>query len=107
MPKIDYMKVLDVAAKTLNADKFEIDRPIQAGDKFEVTATSSEKAPKKFTVSLSEGGLELEFSKNNFPNREFEKWLADFEYGLEQAFLTNVNVKTNREATKCLVRIEL
>jgi hypothetical protein len=105
MSKIDYMKVLDIAAETLKTGRFKIDYPVKTGEKFEITMQGAGRTPNKFTATLLENELELVFPKDNFLDHEFKKWLADFEYELEQAFLININIKAGQEASKFTVRI--
>ena len=69
--------------------------PDNAGDKFEVIMQGEDKSLKTATASLLENTL----FKNYISKSDFGKWLAKFEYELEQAFLHNINVKATPDAS--------
>ena len=105
MTKLDYLKVIDILAKTLNMEIFDMKFPDKTDDKFVVIMSGTDKTMKTLKVSLLEDHLDLTFLKNYFAKREFDKWLAEFEYELEQEFQHNVNVHASRDASNYLIKV--
>ena len=105
MAKLDYLKVIDILAKTLNMEIFDMKFQDKTGDKFEVIMSGTDKTMKTLKVSLLEDNLDLTFLKNYLSKREFDKWLAEFEYELEQEFLHNINVHAGRDASNYIIKV--
>jgi hypothetical protein len=106
MPKIDYMKVIGALSKTLNLETIDIRFHDKSTDRLEIIMGGAAVQEKKFNLSLSNFSMELVFSKQYLTGKEFDKWITNFEYELEQAFMKNANIHTSGDASNHIITIE-
>ncbi len=99
MPPIDYMKVLDIAAFTLETashiELIALDLKL-----FSARLSRDNGSTFEILMKLSEFDLELSFNKDILGKKEFQKWLNRFEFQLEQNFYKNISLEhheTGRE----------
>ena len=107
MTKIDYMKVIDVLARTLKMEGIEVTYPGKSNNKKgELSLTGSDKTRIKFKLTLQDYHLELTLLKKYFTDREFEKWASEFEYELEQTFFDNISIHVDTDVSNYIIRVE-
>ena len=106
MPKIDYMKVIGALSKTLNLETIDMKFHDTSTDRLEIIMGGAAVQEKKFNLSLSNFSVELTFSKQYLSTKEFDKWIARFEYELEQAFMKNVAIHASGDASNHIIKIE-
>ncbi len=104
MPSIDYMKVLDIAAHTLESSSHI---KIEALDinMFKAILTKEDNSLIEIFTIVNEFDLELSFSKSILDKKEFIKWLSDFEFQLEQNFFTNISIEHSQSAREYKIMI--
>lgn len=107
MPKIDYMKVIGALSRTLNLEAIDMKFRDKSTDRLEVTLGGDAVQEKKFLLSLSDYTVELAFSKQYLQGKEFNKWLSNFEYELEQAFVKNADVHVSGDASNHILKINV
>jgi hypothetical protein len=105
MMKINYMKVIDILARSLRMEKVDMQFPDATTNNFEFIMVGPDKVKKPFKLAVKDYNLELALLKNCFTNREFEKWLSAFEYDLEQTFLQNITVHAHEDASAYIIKI--
>jgi hypothetical protein len=104
MPPIDYMKVLDIAAFTLEtASHIEL----QALDLnlFNAVLTRDNGNTFEILMKINEFDLELSLGKKNLNKKEFHKWLNKFEFQLEQNFFKNISLEPHEAAKEYKIKI--
>ncbi len=93
----EYHKVIDVLA-----DSFSAAKPVEKNyrhdesnkmDMVEVAMKTAGDQRIVCRVYLSTKELQLVFDKNHISEKNFEKFIARFEYDLEQAFLRNIHIE--------------
>jgi len=105
MSKIDYMKVIDIISKVFNVDtNFELNASHEKVDIFEIKMQSND-GEINYKILLYEYYLEIIFKKTIFENRNYSKWVNDFEYELEQTFFINVKLEKNDNPSKYILKI--
>ena len=105
MPPIDYMKVLDIAALTLEtASHIEV----QALDLklFKAALSREDGSVIEIIMNVGEFDLELSLEKKILNKKEFQKWLGKFEFQLEQNFLKNISFEQSETKKEYKVKIE-
>jgi hypothetical protein len=104
MPKIDYMKVLDIAALTLEASSHIEVRALDLTI-FNAVLTRNDGSEMNILVKTSDYELELTLD-NIFPNtKEFDKWLGKFEFQLEQNFFKNIALEHRDNGNEYKIKI--
>jgi len=104
MPPIDYMKVLDIAAITMGISS-HIEVKALDLKLFSAALTRDDGTTFEILMRLNDFDLELNLDKNVIGRKEFEKWLAKFEFELEQIFFKNISME--RSETKKEYRVIL
>ncbi|HOT45369.1 MAG TPA: hypothetical protein PLM53_11040 [Spirochaetota bacterium] len=105
MPQIDYMKVIGALAKTLSMETIDMKFHDRSTDRLDIIMGAAAAQEKKFTLSLTNFSAELAFSKQYLSEKDFEKWITAFEYELEQAFMKNVTIHRDEDASSHILKI--
>lgn len=105
MTSIDYMKVLDIAALTLESES-HINVTAKDLNRFTALIKSPEGKDIEFEVNLSEFSMELSVKKEIFDPKELQKWLTKFEYQLEQNFFKNIVIEKSDNSREFIIKIE-
>ena len=104
MPPIDYMKVLDIAAFTLEtASHIEL-RALDL-TLFSARLSRDDGSTFEILMKLNEFDLELTFSLDILDKKEFPKWLSKFEFQLEQNFFKNITLEHSRTGKEYKIQI--
>lgn len=105
MTSIDYMKVLDIAALALESESHI---NVEALDlkKFRANIKSPEGKDLEFYVNLSEFSMELSVDRDMFEPKKLRKWLAEFEYHLEQHFFKNIVIENTENSREFKIKID-
>ncbi len=98
MSNLDYMKIFDAAASSLNASA-HINVEALDLNKYSAEISLQNAAVIKFTAVLDEYSLELFCTKDSLKYKDYARFLSRFEYNLEQMFLKNVRIESH-ETTK-------
>lgn len=89
MPPIDYMKVLDIAAITLDTlshiEVNAIDLKL-----FNAVLSREDGSIIEIQLKLDEYDLELSLDKKFLDIKDFQNWINKFEFQLEQNFFKNI-----------------
>jgi len=98
MSHLDYMKIIDIAASTLEHGS---DLQVNATD-LKVYAAKirlSDASAVNIKIEIGDYDLEFNLNKKEISPKRFRKWISEFEYELEQVFLDNVKMsyKENRD----------
>lgn len=105
MPSIDYMKVLDIAAHTLETSSHievtALDLKI-----FKAALTREDGSIIEIFIRVHDYDLELSFSNKILDRKEFQKWLSGFEYQLEQNFFKNISLDYSQSASEYKINIQ-
>jgi hypothetical protein len=104
MTDIDYMKVLDIAAQTMDtSSKGEV----QALDLsiFKSVITKPDGSKIEITLKIHNFDLEIFLDKKTFSEKELDKWLNKFEYQLEQNFFKNITITHSENKTEYRIKI--
>ncbi len=107
MAKIDYMKIIGALSKTLNLETIDMKFQDKSTDRLEITMGGEAVKERKFTLTLADFSLELAFSKQYLTGRDFDKWVTNFEYELEQAFVSNVDIDVQGDPSNHVLTITL
>lgn len=104
MPQIDYMKVLDIAALTLETSSHI---NVQALDLtiFKAVLIRDDGSELNIIVKTSDYDLELTFDNIFSNNKEFQKWLRKFEFQLEQNFFKNISLEHHDRGKEYKIKI--
>lgn len=104
MASIDYMKVLDIIALTLDMSS---QYKIQAADLTIFNAVLSRPGGFKteITIKIYSYDLEIYLKKNIFIEKDFDKWLNIFEFQLEQVFFKNIALTQSETKTEYRIKI--
>lgn len=105
MPPIDYMKVLDIAATTMEISSHI---EVQALDikLFKAVLTRDDGSIAEIFIRVGDYDLELSLDKTALNKKEFQKWLSKFEFELEQVFFKNINLKSSETKLEYKINIE-
>jgi len=99
MPAIDYMKVLDIAAFTLETashiELIALDLTL-----FSAKLSRDDGSIFEIIMKVSDFDLELTFNKDILNKKEFEKWLNRFEFQLEQNFYKNISIEQSQSKSE-------
>jgi hypothetical protein len=104
MPPIDYMKVLDIAAFTMEtASHIEVN----ALDLklFSASLSREDGSIIEILLRVNDYDLELSLNKKAFNRKEFQKWLTKFEFQLEQNFFKNISIEQSESKNEYRVKI--
>jgi len=108
MARIDYMKVIDVIAKTFGADKeFELKASHDKVDIFDVILKDIRGSSRDIKLLMDSQSLTIRFSRTSMDEKEFRKWVSIFEYELEQTFLINIKMTLEHESSTYVIKIHL
>jgi len=89
----NYRKVIQIVAESFDASEdLTIDAAHDKVDIFDVSFTSVQGERKQFRILRKKYELDVVLKKEYFPGKEFDTWLSNFEYELEQTFLTNIEI---------------
>jgi hypothetical protein len=89
----NYRKVIQIVAESLDSSEdLTIDAAHDKVDIFDVSFTTVQGEQKQFRILRKKYELDVIIKKEYFPEKKFDKWLSNFEYELEQTFLTNIKV---------------
>lgn len=105
MPPIDYMKVLDIAAFTLETAS-HIELVALDLTLFSARLSRDDGSTFEILMRLGEFDLELSFSQDILDKKEFEKWLSRFEFQLEQNFFKNITLEHRRTGKEHKIQIQ-
>lgn len=106
MPPVDYMKVLDIAALTLESNShIEVD----AVDLkiFNASVSRGDGSLIEIRMRVNDYDLELSLNKKAFNRKEFSKWLAKFEYQLEQSFFKNISIDLSETKNDYKIKVQI
>lgn len=104
MPNIDFMKVFDAAAASLNASE-HINVDAVDLNRYTASIMIDDTSSIDFTAEISEFSVDLSVDKTSFTQKEYEKFLSMFEYCLEQKFFKNIEFKTGETARDYKIKI--
>lgn len=105
----EYQKVIDVMAESFSAV-----RPVEKNyghdeanktDMVEVVMKTVGGERIVCRVYLHTKWLQLVFEKKQIPEKSFEKFVARFEYDLEQAFLRNIHLERDDSPVEYRIKI--
>jgi hypothetical protein len=99
MSRIDYMKVLDTVALTLETSS-NIELHSQDLKHYSAVLTFEDGTKLDIQMKVDDFDIELELPKKIMPEKEYKNWLIKFEFQLEQIFLKNItliNSETKKE----------
>ena len=104
MTSIDYMKVLDIAALAMESESHI---KVEALDlkKFKANIKSSEGRDIELLATVSDFSMELSVDRDLFEPKQLRKWLAEFEYHLEQHFFKNVVIENTENSREFKIKI--
>ncbi len=98
MSNIDYMKVIDIIAKTFDVAKtYELNAHHDKVDIFDVTMEGKD-ITRNCRIYMRKYELQIEFNRDYYDMRGFNKWLGKFEYELEQEFLRNIKLDVDHDS---------
>lgn len=104
MPTIDYMKVLDIAAFTLETashiEFIALDLTL-----FSARLSRDDGNIFEILMKVNDFDLELTFNKDILNKKEFEKWLNRFEFQLEQNFYKNISLEHHESKNEYKIKI--
>lgn len=105
MPAIDYMKVLDIAAFTLETashiELIALDLTL-----FSARLSRDDGSIFEIIMKVSDFDLELTFNKDILNKKEFEKWLNRFEFQLEQNFYKNIALDQTESKSEYKITVQ-
>ncbi len=109
MSSIDYMKVIDIISKTFGANK-EVDLKAahdrrDKTDKFDITMTLSDGSRFSYRILLFRHELDVLIDKNSVGEKEFKKWVSNFEFELEQTLFLNVKLNVSDEISEYKIKV--
>jgi hypothetical protein len=107
MSKIDYMKVVGVLGRTLKLETIDMKFQDTTSNRLEITMGGPSMPERKFLLSIADFSLELTFSSGYVQGRDLQKWLSAFEYELEQAFMSNVDLHVNSDSSRHVIKVTL
>ncbi len=95
----EYHKIIDVMADSLSAvQPVEKNYGHDEANKMDMVEVAMKTAGGERIVCrvyLSAKGLQLVFDKHQISEKQFEKFVARFEYDMEQVFLRNIHFERN------------
>lgn len=99
MSHVDYMKVIDIAASSLEPS---CSLKVNALDMklYSAEITLADDSLVKIKIRINEYSLDLTIMKSDLTFKTFSKWIKTFEYNLEQDFYKNIKmtvVQNNNE----------
>lgn len=105
MTSIDYMKVLDIAALAMESESHI---QVEALDlkKFKAQIKSPEGKEIEILAAVSDFSMELTVDRDLFEPKQLRKWLAQFEYHLEQHFFKNIEIENSGNSREFKIKID-
>lgn len=104
MATVDFMKVFDAAAASLNAAT-HINVEALDLNRYSATMLKDDTDEIQFIADLSESDIDLTLAKKFIPLKEYKKFLSAFEYNLEQKFFKNIELKTSESGKEYRIKI--
>jgi len=105
MPDIDYIKVLDIAAVTMDISSHIEVRALDL-KLFKAVLTRDDGTSFDILVKVGDFDLELALDKKTLDKKEFQNWLGKFEFQMEQVFLKNFKMKSSETKQEYKINIE-
>ena len=106
MSKIDYLKVIDLMARTLKLDQHvDVANPDKEFNVFAVEMKGINEDIKQCRLVVRDFDMDLVFKKIYFTEQEFEKFISRFEYDLEQTFFKNIEMDVDEDVVNYKVKI--
>ncbi len=106
MPQLEFRKVLLIFGRIMDiVPDFDLTENRERNNSY--TVTFKDKTGAEISCTLINGPfiMELHIAKMHFENMKFDRWVHSFEYELEQAFLTNIKVTVDEDATTYRISI--
>ena len=98
MPEFDYHKVVSIIARTLNVESDISLVPVKGNlNLFDVSFSDKNGQKVECRIINDKFKLEVKIRKSYFDEKKFQRWIRDFEYELEQAFLSNIKVSVDQD----------
>lgn len=109
MSTIDYMKIIDIISKLLEANRqVDLTATHDKIDIFDVITHCYDGTDVPYRILLRKYDMDVIFKIDDFPaNMKFSKFVSRFEYEMEQTFLTNVHIESEEESIKYKVKISM
>lgn len=107
MSKIDYLKVIGVLSKTLSMEAVDVRVTDKSADTIDVILGGDSMREINFRLVVKGFTIELSFPPDYFSQKELDKFRLDFEYELEQAFLTNVTTRMDANDAGYVLTVSL
>ncbi len=104
MPHIDYMKLLHVAAVTLKTST-QIDLQTLDINYYNARLSRDNGSKIEIQVRVFEFEIELTLSNKILTEKEFIKWLSEFEFQLEQVFFKNITLTHSEKNNAYTIKI--
>ncbi len=99
MPEFDYRKVVSIIARTLNVESDISLVPSRENiNLFDVSFADKSGEKVECRIRNDKFKLEVKIRKSYFNEKKFQRWIRDFEYELEQAFLSNIKVSVEHDS---------
>lgn len=105
MPHIDYMKLLHIAANTLETST-QVDLNTLDINYYKAVLSRADRSNFEMLVRVHEFEIELAFSNKILTKKEMQKWLPKFEFQLEQNFLKNIEITQTESNNEYKLRIQ-
>ena len=106
MSKIDYLKVIDLMARTLKLDQHvDVSNPGEEFNIFSVTMTGINIESKECKIVVNEFDMDVFFKKTYFTEHDFDKFTSRFEYELEQTFFKNIEMDFDEDVVNYKMKI--
>ena len=107
MSRIDYLKVIDLMARTLKLDQHvDVSNPEKEFNIFAVEMKGINEDVKHCKLVVRDFDMDLIFKKIYFTESEFEKFTSKFEYDLEQTFFKNIEMDFDEDVVNYKVTIK-
>lgn len=96
MNDYEYMKIIDIIASTLGAEKkFDVRASHDLVDIYDVSFDNERGDKKNFRFFPSKDEMRIEIEINFFEKESaYRKWLNRLEYALEQSHKANIKIRT-------------
>ncbi len=105
MTQINYITVLEIAAKTLEEDS---ELTVKATDlkTYEGTIKLSDNSEIVIKGQTGKYSIGLAMKKKSIPEKRLQKWIDRLEYELEQSFLKNIKVSYRSNIDEYILEID-
>lgn len=106
MPEFDYMKIIDIIARLMNASVNPVlTAPGEKITVIDVATAYQNGSPLTYRLIMDKFILEIIIARQHFTGRDPEKWKTSFEYELEQTFFRNIKVEMSPENDNFRIKI--